>query len=65
MQSRLFESKLMYAQFSYSVRPNSFISQVLPTCLAPRMIRGFRSALSFHSCRINVLQLHYYVRNNV
>ena len=42
-------SKLTYAVFSKQLAPNSFISQVFPTCLAPRMINGFRFFFSFHS----------------
>lgn len=42
-----FEGKTMRGDFEG--KTNSFMSQVLPTCLAPLIMTGFRSALFFHS----------------
>ena len=42
-------SKLTYAHLLYAVRANSFSNQVLPTCRAPRSIRGLRLERPFHS----------------
>ena len=41
-------SKLIYATFWNSFLPKSFISHVLPTCLAPLIINGFLPDFSFH-----------------
>ena len=43
------ESKLIYTVSRLALRPNPFIIQVFPACLAPSMTKDLRFLLSFHA----------------